>query len=128
MPMAQTPFGGPGSGATYITGTSGTQANANAVATLTATPSQTVWLAGFQCNGNGSTSGNTVGVTVTGLLGGTLTYGYSFNAGPAPCNPLVVNFPYPIPASGPGVNIVVTIPAGGAGNTVTTCNAQGFLL
>ena len=128
MPVSQTPFGGPGSGVQAITGSSGNQANANAVATLTATATTTSWITGFECSAAGSTAGLAVVVTVTGLIGGTKSYIFTFPAGVlVGATPLIVTFPTPIPASAPGVNIVVTLPAGGGGNTNAAATAEGFL-
>jgi|SRR5215471_17758517 len=129
MPLTITPFGGPGSGATAIQASSGNVANANAVATLTATASQTAWLSGFEMTAAGATGALAVNATVTGLLGGTRTYTFVFPAGVAvAANNLIVNFVPPLPASAPNTNIVVTLPAGGTGNTNAACNAEGFLL
>ena len=68
-------------------------------------------------------------VTITGLLGGTLTYTYVAVAGVLLANQaLIVFLPKPIPASGPNVNIVVSCPTLGSGNTNNTVNAHGYLL
>jgi hypothetical protein len=68
-------------------------------------------------------------VTVTGLLGGTLTYTYTAAAGVLVANqPLIVEFNPPLPASAVNTNIVVSCPSLGAGNTNNTVNAHGFNL
>jgi hypothetical protein len=129
MPIAQTPWGAPGSGATAVISSSANQANANAVATLTATASQTAWITGFVATATGATAGLAVNITVAGILGGTLNFAFAFPAGVlVGAVPLVVEFPQPIPASAANVNIVVTLPASGAGGTNAAVVATGFLL
>ena len=128
MPVQATP-GQAGSGSIAITNSSANVANASAVATLPATANTTTWITGFQCTGSGSTAGLAVTVTVAGTISGTMNYTFTFPAGVlVSAQPLVVNFATPIPASAVNTTIVVTLPAGGAGNTNATCAAQGFQL
>ena len=116
-------------GATPITAASGNQANANAVATLAAAAGKTTYITGFQVTAAGATAGLAVNVTVAGVVTGTLTYTFVFPAGAAVgAQPLVVEFPEPVPASAVNTAIVVTLPAGGAGNTNAAVAAQGFQL
>lgn len=116
-------------GATPITAASGNVANANAVATLAGVASKTTYIQGFQLTASGATAASVVSVTVTGLISGTATYTFTFPAGAtAAAQPLIVEFPAPIPASAVNTAIVVTLPAGGSGNTNATANAQGFQL
>jgi hypothetical protein len=116
-------------GAIAITGASGNVANAPAVATLTSVAGKTAYISGFEITGSGATAGLPVSVTVVGLAGGTLTYTYSAAVGVLAGNlPLVVDFLPPLPASGQNVNIVVTCPALGAGNTNNTIVAHGYNL
>ena len=123
------PAGAVGTGTTAVISSSANQANANAVATLTSTPSQTAYITGFECTASGATAGLAVTVTVAGILGGTLNYTFVYPLGAAVgAFPLIVFFNPPLPASGLNTNIVVTLPAGGAGNTNATCVAHGFLL
>lgn len=125
---AQSPWGGPGSGIASLVASSGNQANANAVATLTPTATTTAWITGFECTASGATAGLAVIVTVTGLLGGTKHYIFTFPLGVAVgAAPLIVTFPTPIPASAVNTPIVVTLPAGGAGNTNAACTAEGLM-
>lgn len=108
---------------------SGNVANATAAATLTGTATTTVYLAGFEITGAGSTTGLPVTVTATGLLGGTRSWTYSFAAGALVANtPLIVLFNPPLPASAVNTAIVVSCPAGGTGNTNNTTVAHGFYL
>lgn len=112
---------------TPLVNASGNKANAAAAATLTGTASTTVYLAGFECTATGATTGLGVTVTVTGVLGGTLSYTFAFPAGVlVEANDLIVAFNPPLPASAVNTPIVVSMPAGGTGNTNATTVAHGF--
>lgn len=114
-------------GATYLVSSSGNVAAASAVATLTASAGKTAWLAGFICTAGGATAGADVNVTVTGLVGGTQTYTFTFPTGATvAAYPLIVDFPINIPATGIAQNIVVTLPSGGTGNTNAAVVAFGY--
>lgn len=116
-------------GATAVIASSGNVANASAAATLAAVAAKTNFLSGFQITAGGATVGADVSVTITGLLGGTITYTFNAPAGAlVGATPLIVTFPYPLPASAVNTAIVVTCPALGAGNTNATANAQGYVL
>lgn len=116
-------------GATVLVAGSGNVANAAAVATLTPTSTTTAYINGFEITGAGATSALVVTVTVVGLLGGTRHFTYAFVAGAAVANdPLLVSFNPPLPASAVNTAIVVTCPAGGAGNTNNTVVAHGFYI
>jgi hypothetical protein len=118
--------GYPGGGVPLIAG-SGNVANASAVATLTPGSGKTAYIAGFEITGAGATAGLPVTVTVAGLLGGTRSFTYTFAAGVLVGNlPLIVDFLPPLPASAIDTAIVVTCPAGGAGNTNNAVVAHGF--
>ena len=117
------------SGATPVTAASGNQANAVATATLPAAAGKTTYITGFQLTAAGATAAAVVSATVTGTISGTLTYTFVFPAGAtAAAQPLVVEFPEPVPSSAVNTAIVVSLPAGGAGNTNAAVNAQGFQL
>lgn len=114
-------------GATALIAGSGNVANASAAATLTGTATTTVYISGFEVTGSGATAALPVTVTVAGLLGGTRSYTYNFASGALVGNtPLIVHFNPPLPASAINTAIVVTCPAGGAGNTNNTVVAHGF--
>lgn len=116
-------------GATPLTGSSGNVANANAVATLTSAANRTAYITGFQITSAGATVGLVVNVTVTGVITGTMTFNYVAPAGVLVMGaPLLVAFPKPVPASAANTNIVVTLPALGAGNTNAAVSAQGYLI
>lgn len=115
------------SGSTPLVAGSGNVANASAVATLTGAALTTVYISGFEVSGSGATAGLPVIVTVAGLLGGTRSYIYTFEAGVLVGNkPLVVQFAPPLPASAVNTAIVVTCPASGAGGTNNAVVAHGF--
>lgn len=114
-------------GLTALINASGNKANASAVATLTPAATATAYLSGFEVTGAGATAGLPVSVTVTGILGGTLTYTYDFAVGALVGNlPLIVDFDPPLPASAINTPIVVTCPASGAGGTNNCVVAHGF--
>ena len=118
------PFGG-----TPVVASSGVVANASAAASIAAVAGKTSYLAGFQCTALGATALANVTVTITGGLGGTLSYKFQFPAGVTViAAPLVVLFDPPIAASAVNTAITVTLPAGGAGNTDAITNVQGYQL
>ena len=124
--VAPTPYP---SAATPETASSGNQANANAVATLAASSGKTTYITGFEITATGATSAGVVTVTVAGVITGTMSYTFAVPAGVSVgCTPLIVEFPYPIPASATNTTIVVTLPALGSGNTNATTVAHGFQL
>lgn len=114
-------------GAVPLIAGSGNVANATAAATLTGTATTTVYITGFEVTGAGATGALVVSVTVSGLLGGSKLYTYTFPVGVAvACQPLVVTFYPPLPASAINTAIAVTCPASGAGGTNNTVVAHGF--
>ena len=114
---------------TPLAASSGNVAAATATATLGAVANQTTYITGFEVTGSGATAGLPVTCTVTGILGGTLSYTYSAAAGVLVANvPLIVEYSTPIPASAVNVSIVVSCPTLGTGNTNNTVTAHGFQL
>lgn len=115
--------------ATRVSATSGNIANNTATATIPAVSGKTNYLTGFQVFGAGATAALAVDVSITGLLGGTLTYTYCFAAGVAVANtPINVVFDPPLPASAVNTAIAVSCPAGGTGAAKNTVNAQGYVI
>lgn len=107
---------------------SGNVANASAAATLTGGAQQWTYLTGFEATFGGATAGLCVNLTVTGLLGGTATYPVCAPAGAlVEGQTLLVNFIPPLQSSAVNTNIVVTLPALGAGNTNAGVVAHGFV-
>lgn len=115
-------------GGVVISASSGNVAAAVAAATLPAVAGKTNFLTGFTVTGAGATAGLPVLVTITGVLGGTQTYVYCAAAGVLVANvPLVIQFPYPLQATGTNVAIVVSCPSLGSGNTNNTTVAYGYV-
>ncbi len=111
----------------FTTASSGNVANGTASASLAASPSFINYITGFHITGAGATSGQPVQVTVTGVVGGTMTFVYAANTGPtANNNPLAIVFPDPVAATGANVAITVSCPALGAGNTNNAVVLYGF--
>jgi len=114
-------------GAVPLIAGSGNIANNTAAATLTPTATTTAYITGFEVTGSGATAALPVTVTVTGLLGGTRHYTYSFAAGVLVGNsPLSVTFFPALPASAVNTAIVVSCPASGSGGTNNTVVAHGY--
>jgi hypothetical protein len=110
-----------------LSASSGNVANGAAVASLTPGLNQTAALSGLEITASGATAAACVNATVTGLVGGTLTYSYCAPAGStAGAYPLTVNFIPALPAAAPSTPIVVTLPALGAGNAGASVSAHGY--
>lgn len=107
--------------------TSGNVAAATATATLAAVAGKTNYVTGFEIDGGGATAASFVAAVLSGILGGSISYTLAPPAGAAlPMTPRQVTFNPPLPASGPGVAIVLTVPSLGAGNTNAIANIHGF--
>jgi hypothetical protein len=112
---------------TFVSASSGNQADADAVATLPAVADKTNYLTGLDITAAGATAASVVSPTISGILGGTRTMTFAVPAGAdlaAP--PLVLAFDPPLQAAAADTAITVTLPALGAGNLNATVNAQGF--
>lgn len=107
---------------------SGNVANAAATATLAAGAQQFTYITGFEATFAGATVGQCVNLTITGLLGGTLTYPVC-----SPTGATVQGYPFgfefvpPLRSSAVNTAIVVSMPALGAGNTNAAVIAHGFV-
>ena len=90
----------------------------------------TDWVTGFTVTGSGATAASVIVVTLTGVLGGTLSYALAIPAGvTAPVSPLQVSFPWPgLPAANPNAAITLNVPSFGAGNTNAAASIQGYSL
>lgn len=116
-------------GAVPVQASSGNVANAAATATLPAAAGKTTYMTGFTISGAGATAALVVNPTIVGLLGGTATYTYTFVAGvTTPNTTLAIRFFKPLPGSAINTAIVVSCPAGGAGNTNNTVSVEGYQL
>jgi hypothetical protein len=122
--VASTPYP---SGATPTSSSSAIVANAAATATLAGVASKLTYISGFSCQAGGATAAASVDLTVTGVQGGTMHYSFTF---PVLGTSSTVNedFSYPVPSSAVNTSIVVSLPAGGAGNVSASCVAAGFTL
>lgn len=109
---------------------SATGTTAAIAATIPAVANRTAYLCGFYYTGTNATAANTAtAVTVTGLVGGTMTFGFPTLAlGAAVPNTIPVDeaFLPCIPTTSVGVAIVVNGPALGAGATQSSATAWGF--
>ncbi len=93
---------------------------------LAPTGGRTAWVEGFRVGGLGATAASVVNVVLSGLATGSMTFRINIPAGVAVALPdLIINFPHAIPGV-PGVNIVLTIPNFGAGNTSEYGTIWGF--
>jgi hypothetical protein len=115
-------------GATQLTGqVSGN--NASQIVTFTGVPGRTIYLAGFQVAGLGATAAFNNFIQVTGLVGGSVSWGYGVPAGVGVAAPTMpVNFIPPLVASGPGQSVVITLFAFGAGNVGESITAWGYMI
>jgi hypothetical protein len=128
IPSSQYPANNVGA-AVPITGSSGNVAASSAVATLAAAASKFTYISGFQATGSGATLGSCVNVTITGVVGGTMTYTFCAAAGVLISDaPLIVPFNPPLQSSSVNTAIVVTMPSLGTGNTNAAVSAQGYQL
>lgn len=104
-------------------GASGGAAAANS--TLTIPANKMGYLDGFDIDGLGATAGSAIAVTITGLLGGTLTYEVGIPAGVTVPFTYSKRFNPPLQASAVNTNIVVNVPSFGTGNTQSSSVAYG---
>lgn len=106
---------------------SGKVANATATATVAKAAGKLTYLMGFMITGAGATSAAVKDATITGLLGGTVTFGVTFPSGATTAmQPIICMFPKPIPSSAVNTDIVVSVPAGGTGAANIYVTAWGF--
>lgn len=122
IPSSPTP-----AGATVLTASSGNKANAAATASFPAVVGVTNYVTGFTITGAGATAASIVLATLAGLLGGTATYVVTVPAGATVALPILdITFPQPIPASAANIELLLTLPALGAGNTNAAVVMHGF--
>lgn len=114
------------SGATQKLGTSGSVANAAAAASLAADANAYNWLSGFDVTGGGATAAVLVVITVTGLLGGTITFVMAAVAGVTLPVRFEKSFMKALRSSAKNTAIQVSAAAFGAGNTAVVTNVYGY--
>lgn len=96
--------------------------------TLPAVANTLNYIAQLRVTGGGATAASVIDVTITGLLGGTITEHVAIPAGTASGVERVVWFDPPLPASGKNVAITLNVPSFGAGNLKASCFLNGFKL
>lgn len=110
-----------------IVASSGNVAAAAAVATIPSVEGKIAHLLAIQIEGLGATAGSTKTATVTGVADDLLSYPVVVEAGAAEPNADVhKRFPFGIPQDDAEVDIVVTCPSLGAGNTNNIVTIFGF--
>jgi hypothetical protein len=106
---------------------SATGAAAALAPALAAVSGRMNYITGFQITGAGATAASIIAVTLTGVIGGTITYYLVIPAGAtASITPLVVTFPIPLQASATNIAITLNVPSFGTGNTNAAASLQGF--
>jgi hypothetical protein len=103
---------------------------AEMLATMPAVPGWRNVLCGFQVTGTGATAASAIDIVTTGCAAGenprlrlAVPAGAVANAPNTAWSP---SWPFGIPAAGPNVAIVVTVPSFGAGNTGAAINLYGY--
>lgn len=82
---------------------------------------------GFEITSLGATAAGVVKATLSGLLGGTLTYNVGVLAGVTTANaPLTISFPMALASVDVLTDVVLTLPAVGAGNTSASVVLHGY--
>lgn len=106
---------------------SGNVANASASATLPAAAQTYSYLTGFEIMAGGATAGACVNATITGLLGGTITYPVCVPTGATiQAYPVLLEFIPPLRSATFNTAIVLSLPALGAGNTNAAVIVHGY--
>lgn len=105
-------------------------ANAQLVATMPALPGWLNILVGYKITGSGATAATTIDVTCTGAPVGenpisrlTVPAGVNANAANTAWSP---EWRFGIAASGPNIELAITVPPFGAGNTGAAINLYGY--
>lgn len=116
---------------TPVTATA-TGTTAAVIATLPAVSGKTAYICGFYYTGTNATAANgATAITITGVISGTMTYGFpTLAAGAAVPNTIPVDemFVPCVAASAINTGIAVNGPALGAGSTQATVTAWGYYL
>lgn len=115
-------------GATQEIGASGVVTAATAAATIPKAALKTTYLQGIFFTSGGATGASLVTCTITGLLGGTVSFIVPVVAGATLGNvPVNKEFKPPLPSSAANVDIVVSCPTLGAGNNGASMIAYGYI-
>lgn len=127
-PYPSTNVAGTLTSAVPVSASSGNVANSAAAATLAAASGKTTYIAGLLMTSGGATGTLSVNCTIVGLLSGTVTFTYTFEALTIPSGPLSIQFNPPLPGSATNTAIVASCPAGGSGAANAAMNVWGFQL
>jgi len=101
------------------------------VATIPILANKTAYICGFSFNGSNATAAQAGAITITGVIGGTMSFAYptlALGATIPAAGPYDEMFMPCVPATSVGVAIAVNGPALGAGATVAITTAWGFYL
>jgi hypothetical protein len=101
---------------------------AQVTAAITATANRMGYCTGFDIDGLGATAGSAIAVTLSGILGGTLTWEVGIPAGVTVPFTYSKRFNPPLQASGVNTAMTLTVPSFGSGNTQSNANIYGFKL
>ena len=114
-------------GTTMESASSGNIAANTCSCSFAADPGIMNFLSGFNLTGAGASSATVVSLTVTGLLGGTMTYTVGVPSGAnVSIQPLIVQFPEAIMATAANTAITVSVPTFGTGNTNVAVSMYGY--
>ena len=88
----------------------------------------TFWFcSGFEITGGGATAGAIKNATITGLLGGTLTYQVAVPSGvTSQAGPLIVEFPAALPSVDVNTDVVLSMPSPGTGSAGVAIVLHGY--
>jgi len=120
--------GGGSAGGSTPAGASASGANAALAPTFGGAAGTTAFLESLRITGLGATGAAQVTATLTGGLGGTISYPISVPAGATtPITPIFDTFPAPgLQASAAAQAFTHNVPAFGAGNTLAEASIQGY--
>jgi hypothetical protein len=94
---------------------------------MAAVVGKTNYCEGFTITGGGATGASIIDVTLTGLVGGTMTFHVPIPAGAGvSITPLTVTFPRPRAATAPNIAVTLNVPTFGAGNTKASAVIYGY--
>ena len=113
-------------GATSKSASSGNVANATAAASLGAVASRTNSCSSISLDIGGATAGSIVLATLTGVIGGPLTFPIAVPTGATLVQQFSRTFSPPLQATAANVAIALSCPAAGLGSTNAAANITGY--
>jgi hypothetical protein len=106
---------------------SATSANTTLNFGLAAAAGKTTYISGFTITGNGATAASVVTAVLSNTVVGNMSFKIPVPAGVGlSINPLVVQFVPAIPANAQNTQIILNVPAFGAGNTDMAATLNGW--